>query len=192
MAAQSANVTSVDALRAMKFALEQFDADVRDALVQLQLEVRRPVDWIENDRTQYWPRQARKASDVVSEARIALERCEMSISDENRSCYDERKALEKAKRRLRLCEAKIPVVGRWRVKIRKEVDEFDVQLAKLNQFLDTDFLRSITALRRMTEALDRYVQQGGPSERPADSGPSAMSRAPAAETAGDIETGATE
>ncbi len=171
MARQSANVTSLDALRDFKVALRQFEEDVQDAIVTLELEGRRPVDWIEHDRSQYWPREVRKASDATSEARIVLERCELTISQEDRrSCYDERKALEKAKRRLRTAEEKVVAVRRWRMQIRKEVEEFEVQLAKLKQYLETDLVRGIAVLERMSAALSQYAQQGGPPTAATSSG----------------------
>jgi hypothetical protein len=45
------------------------------------------------------------------------------------------------------------------VQIRKEVEEFQVQIAKLRQFLESDLVRSITSLKRMNEALEQYVQR---------------------------------
>jgi hypothetical protein len=162
--AQSANVTSIETLRTLKAALVQFAEEVHNALISLELEARRPVEWVEQDRTQYWPRETRKASDVVSEARLSLQRCELTISgDDTRACYDERKALQKAKKRLEQCEDKTREVRRWIPKIRKEVEEFAVQVAKLKQFLDSDFVQAPAALERMAEALDRYVQQRGSS-----------------------------
>jgi hypothetical protein len=99
MAASPANITSIEALRLLKAAVVQFDAEVQAALVALEMEARRPVEWVEHDRKQYWPRQVQKASDAVNEARLSLQRCELTISGEdNRSCYDERKALQKAKK----------------------------------------------------------------------------------------------
>jgi chromosome segregation ATPase len=125
------------------------------------MEARRPVEWVEHDRKQYWPREVRKASDVVSEARLALQRCELTISGEdNRSCYDERKALQRAKKRLEACDEKVRSVRQWTPKIRKEVEEFEVQVAKLKQYLESDFGQAPAALSRMADALDRYVQQG--------------------------------
>jgi hypothetical protein len=56
---RSAKVTSVEALQAFRGSLQKYQADVRDALVQLTIEVRRGLDWIENDRLQYWRRQYR-------------------------------------------------------------------------------------------------------------------------------------
>src|SRR6185369_14912999 len=109
MTAQAANVTSLDALKHFRAALIRFAAEVESALVTLELEARRPIDWIESDRKRYWPQETRKAAELLSEARQALERCELRISGEDaRWCYDERKAVEKAKRRLQLAEEKTP------------------------------------------------------------------------------------
>jgi hypothetical protein len=158
----TAQITSLDALRQFRAALVQFAADVEAALVTLELEARRPVEWIENDRSRYWPQQARKASDLVSEARLALERCEVRISGgDARYCYDERKALEKAKRRLRLAEEKTQATRRWRIQMHKESEEFQVQIAKLKRYLESDLVRAFAALDRMSAALNRYAEQSG-------------------------------
>ena len=159
MAARSANITSIEAIRAFATAMLAFEDGAEDAAVQLELEARRPIEWIDQ-LSAYWPKEVRKASDNLSEARISLEKCELTISGEDRkSCYDERKALEKAKRRLRTAEDKVQAVRRWKVQIRKEAEEFQVQIAKLRQFLESDLIRSIASLKRMSEALDKYVQK---------------------------------
>jgi hypothetical protein len=164
MVQHSANVASTAAVRALKAALTQFATDVQAALDALAMEARRPVEWIEHDRAQYWPREVRKRSDQLSEARLALQRCELSIDgSESRYCYDERKALERAKRRLQTAEAKVQAVRRWKVQIRKEVEEFQVHVEKLRNYLGSDFLQGVVALERMMEALDRYLQQQAPS-----------------------------
>ena len=48
--------------------------------------------------------------------------CEVRISGEDaRYCYDERKALEKAKRRLQLAEEKVQATRRWRAADRTKI-----------------------------------------------------------------------
>lgn len=159
---KSANVTSIEEVRYFKAALAEFEASVRDALTQLSLEVRRAIDWIEHDRTKYWPREARRASDRVSEARIALERCELSIDpDDRRGCYDEKKVLQKAKQRLRLCEEKVSVVHKWLMKVKHEADEFSMQTAKMTHALDADLPRAAASLARMAKSLEKYATRGG-------------------------------
>jgi len=160
MSSSTANVTSLDALRQFRAALVRFAAEVEAALVTLELEARRPMDWIEDDRSRYWPQQTRKASDLVSEARLALERCEVRISGEDaRYCYDERKALQRAKRRLQLAEEKTQATRRWKAQMHKDLEDFQVQVARLKRYLESDLLRAIATLDRMLAALDRYAQR---------------------------------
>jgi hypothetical protein len=162
MTAQAANVTSVEALRGLRAALVKFGEEMEAALVALALEGRRPVDWVEMDRARYWPQQWRKASEAVAEARLTLERCEIRVSSEDtKYCYDERKAVEKAKRRLALTEEKTQATKRWKVEMRKHHEEFEVQIAKARQYLETDLPQAIADLDRKLEALGRYAETVG-------------------------------
>jgi hypothetical protein len=163
MTTDAAKVTSLEALRNFKVALVRFAAEVESALMTLELEARRPVEWVEGDRARYWPQQIRKASDRVSEARLALDRCQVRISSEDeKSCYDERKALEKAKHRLQLAEEKTQAVRQWRYEMHKAAEDFHVQIAKMKHYLESDLLKGVAMLERMATALDRYAEQGGP------------------------------
>ncbi len=160
----SANITSIEALRRFKAALQEFEHDVLDAISMLELESRRPIDWIETDRTLYWPRESKTASDTVNEARLNLERCLLTINgDEGKSCYDERKAFDRAKRRLELCEVKVKAVRKWKVRLHKEVNDFKVQLAKLKHYMESDFTKSLVVLERMATSLESYVDTAGPT-----------------------------
>jgi hypothetical protein len=170
MPQQSANLTNVDAVRRLREGLSQFRDAAAGAVVAFDLEGRRPLDWIENDRTRYWPAQVQKASNELAEARLTLQKCELTIDGETRFCYDERKALEKAKHRLRLCEEKVQAVKRWRMRIHKEVEEFQVQLAKLQGYLDSDVVGAMAGLSRMASALDKYVQMAQPAGRAGEPG----------------------
>ena len=162
-------VTSIEALRHFKLALEEFQTEARDAVTQLLLEMRRGVDWIEHDRTRYWPRAMQQASDAVVEARNNLERAELSLRPEDkRSCYELKIALEKAKRRLRLTEDKVRAVRRWRVAVHREADDFHGHLSKFANCLDMDLPRALAALERMAVALDRYTERSAPVENSGD------------------------
>ena len=162
-----AQITSTEAVRQFKLALEEFQVEAREAVTQLLLEMRRAVDWIEHDRARYWPHEMQRASDAVLQARNDLERCEMSIREEDkRSCYEQKLALEKAKRRLRLTEDKVRAVRRWRVAVHREADDFHGRLAKLASCLDMDLPRALATLERMAVALDRYTERAAPVESP--------------------------
>ncbi len=193
----SARVTSIDALRRLKVAMEGFEHDSRNAVAAMTLEVRRVLQWIEHDRTQYWPRELRKAYDRVAEARNDLERCMMRAGDENtRACYDEKKALERAKRRVRTCEEKIQAVKFWRRQLRHDAEEFSGTLSKLDSRLDTDWARSLATLQRMVVALEKYAEsrQFGESAPAGSASPpvdwaALASSTPESSTAGEPEDG---
>lgn len=162
MSDASANVTSLEALRQLRAAVSKFDDESRQAITMLALEVRRAIDWLEVDRMQYWPEQVRRAGDKLIEARNALERCQLKYgSEEAPSCYEQKKAFERARRRVRLCDEKLRATKNWIRTIRQEVNEFDGQIAKLSNCLDNDLPRAIAALDHMLQALDRYTGTAG-------------------------------
>jgi hypothetical protein len=167
MAPSAAKVTSIDAMRSFRVALIAFQEELSRAVVSLDLECRRPLEWIEHDRARYWPREVRRASDAMNEARLNLERCLLTIDpNDHRSCYDERKQLEAAKRRLAFAEAKVQAVQQWKQRLKKEVEEFQVQTAKAKEYLDVDLPRAVAQLNRMLDALDRYLRSMRPASDP--------------------------
>jgi hypothetical protein len=155
---RSANVSSIDALRDFRVALVQFNADAKESIVMLTLESRKAIQWLVHDRSRYWPDQLRKAQEKVVHARNDLERCQLKYGSEDApSCFDQKKALEKAKRRQKLCEEKVKLVKKWTNVIRHELDEFDGELSKMTTWLEADMPRGIALLERMVRALDKYA-----------------------------------
>lgn len=175
MAAHSANIASIAAVGRFKSGLAQFESDVQSALTNLDLECRRPVAWIEYDRARYWKREEQKAADAVVEARQELDRCEIGAGDDARSCSDERKALEKATRRMRTAEVKVREIRHWQMTIKKAVEEFQVQISKLRGYLEHDVPRAAASLERMATALDQYVAVRAPDGMSSPSGTSSTS-----------------
>lgn len=157
-----ANVKSIESIRAFRSDLQNYKDSLRQALDILSAELTRAVDYFESDRAAYWPAQARKASDQVAEARINLERCQVTTRPgEGPSCYEEKKALQRAKERLATAEEKVKVSKKWLTIVRKEVDEFQSRLAQVNYLTDTELPRASALLARLTARLDRYA---GPSQ----------------------------
>ena len=165
MGKSSAHVNSIDAIRRFRVALLEYDHNVRDALSILLLESRRVLDWVENDRSSYWPRAVREANNRLAEAKNQLEQCQLAArAEDRRSCIEEKKNVQKAKRRMEYCENKAQAVKRWRTMIRQEAEEFQGGLARLNSHLEIDIPRAVALLERFCIALDKYAaQQPAPS-----------------------------
>lgn len=156
----AANVRSITSIRAFRADLVDYRDAVRQALDILTSELVRAVDYFESDRASYWPAQVRKASDRLAEARINLERCQVtSRPEEGPSCVEEKKALQQAKSRLYNAQGKVKATRHWIQMVRKEVDDFQTRLAQLRYLLDHEIPRSVALLERLACRLDRYVER---------------------------------
>ena len=104
---RSAQVHSLESIEAVKVALLAFSHDINLAVAGLDSEIRRMLEWLEHDRPAFWKKQVHRAHDAMVQAQAELHRCLMfPINDERPSCYDERKALQRAQKRLEYCEEK--------------------------------------------------------------------------------------
>jgi len=160
-----AYVTSIDAVRAFKRVLQQFQDQVQDAVTSIDLETRRGIDWVQHNRPQYWKRQSRQADDAVAKARADLMRCKMNkVGDHEPSCYEEREALRKAEQRQVLCRQKLQLARDWKIKLDHEADEFEARMSQMHLCLDVDFPRVIAGLNRMAKALAAYAEGGEDGE----------------------------
>jgi hypothetical protein len=161
---QSARVKSIDALQAMSAALECFHDDAASALDDLEMEIRRALQWIGQDCRQYWKEELRRSRDAVTEAQKQLENARMfrHIAEEHSSFVEEKKALERAKRRLQIAETKVEAIPHWAVKIERAVNEYRGSRSQFASWLEADFPRAVAALSRMISDLEAYVRLGVP------------------------------
>ncbi|HEY3393080.1 MAG TPA: hypothetical protein VGK58_10255 [Lacipirellulaceae bacterium] len=156
MSAQ-ANVQSLEAIEAVRTALVSFVDQVRDALTELQSEMRRVADWLEHDRPRYWTMQIRVASDGVHAAQQALHRCLMfPIAKERPSCYEERAALKKAQARLAYCEEKAERVRHWQRVVQHELFEYEGRISQLVRVVEEDVPRAMGVLGKVLRRLEEY------------------------------------
>ena len=155
-----ANVKSIESIRAFRADLQEYQESLRQSLDILLAELTRAVDYFESDRAAYWPAQVRRASDNLAAARINLERCQVTTRpEEGPSCYEEKKALQKAKARLQHANEKVKVAKKWVIAVRQEVDQFRSRLAQLNFTTDTELPRAMVLLDRLASRLDRYANR---------------------------------
>jgi hypothetical protein len=180
--AGKARVKSIDALQSMSAAVQCFKDDAASALDDLDMEIRRAVQWIGEDCRQYWKMEIHKSWDRVTEAKRELEHAQMfrKIDDHRPSCIEEKKALAMAKRRLEFAQSKVEAISRWVVAIERAVNEYRGIRSHLINWLDSDFPRAIALVGRMASALETYIRLQTPLDNSAPI--SDASKAPAAET----------
>jgi len=164
--ARQARVISIDALLTMQAALGRFERDLRAALDDLEMEVRRALQWIQQDAPQYWQQEVRQGWERVAEARVQLQQAMTMrrVAEHDPSCVEEKKALEKARRRLQLAQEKADAVRHWRHSVEKAVNDYLAARGQLTGWLEADLPQARTALKHMLAALESYVA----IETPAD------------------------
>jgi len=156
---QRANVTSIDAVDDFAAALLSFKHEAAGVLEGLDQQIERAVQWIQQDQRQYWKHELRRSERQLQEAKINLQRCLTfkRIGDHRPSCIEEKRALERAKRRQQLCREKIEVVRRWSQAISRAVFEYKAGVGELSQWLETDAARTVGLLGRIARTLEEYV-----------------------------------
>ncbi|MGA2061371.1 MAG: hypothetical protein ABSG67_12885 [Thermoguttaceae bacterium] len=179
---QPARVKSIDALQAVSAALVCFHDDACSALDDLDMEIRRALQWIGQDCRQYWREELRLSRDGVTEARLQLENARMfrRIAEEHGSFVEEKKALERAKRRMQIAESKVEAIPHWAILIERAVNEYRASRSQFASWLESDFPRAVAVLSRMISDLEAYIRLATPTD---DHAPIALATATPADDA---------
>jgi hypothetical protein len=160
-----ARVTSIDVLQTVAGALQRFRSDSNMTLDELDMSVRRALEWIHHDRKDHWDRELRRSEEAVTQARLALRQAKMSrrIDDHEPECVDEQRALERAKRRYDTAQRKVAAVKHWARAIEHAVDEYQRDRIQFLLWAEGDLGKAMAALGRMGASLESYVSLEAPT-----------------------------
>ena len=160
-----AEVRSLDTLAFVKAALATFAYECGQALSEVELEGRRGVDWITVDQAGYWKAEVRRRSEKVNEAMKDLEKCRTfkKTGDEPPACTEEKKNLEKARRKLQVAEEKAEAVRHWTPIVQQQFREAGVRLVHFREVLDVDVPKAMALVERMLKSLEAYREMSSPS-----------------------------
>jgi hypothetical protein len=162
----AARLTSIDVIPLLATALQKFRCEAAGAVDDIVNEVRRALEWIHHDRKDYWSHEARRAQDALNQARIALQQAMTmrKVGDRPPSCIDEKRAVEKAKRRVDLTQQKMQAVRHWESTLDRASDDLRRARTQFDTFLDSDVSRAIAVLNDMAESLVAYISMKTPDE----------------------------
>ena len=167
--ARSAKLISIDAVREMAAALIKFGDEATQALDELDINIQRALDWIEQDRKQFWAYEIRRGWERYGEARTEYEKAKTyrKVGNDTPSCRQEQALMEQAKRRVQIAEEKERALPRWEHTIRHGAQELHGMEMQLANWLRNDLPRAIGTLERMAASLQRYAAvQGLPAGTP--------------------------
>lgn len=152
-------------MREMAAAVDAFRNEVMATLEGLDMDIRRALEWIHGERREHWNHEVRRGWDRITQAQIQLQqaRTVRRVGDHEPACPDEKKALERAKRRLETAQAKVEAVRHAARAIDETVNDYRGAKTPLVSWLESDALKAIAALSRMMDNLETYVAMEMPA-----------------------------
>ncbi|RLS27250.1 MAG: hypothetical protein DWH75_01685 [Planctomycetota bacterium] len=159
-----ADVETIERFRAsLLVASETFGL----ALEEAEGEIERTLAWVESEQPDFWRKRMRKVQDEVVMCKSALFRKQeiKATADARPSVVDEKKALDRAMKRLEYAETKLRNTKRWSTELPRQSVIFKGALSGMHTVLDRDVPRMSAMLKRMTEHLEAYLRGGEESDR---------------------------
>ena len=164
---QSANVTSIDAIRQFAAVVIAFQEEARLCLTMLDSQLRQILFWLERDRPGFWKREIENCIRDISDARVRLHQCRMRrMGDFRPSCIEEVKDLEAAQKAMEFGQKQIPNVKRWNIEAAHEGNEYHGRAAQLVQSIEREIPRLLAILAFTIDRLDAYAAVTTPSGAP--------------------------
>lgn len=161
-----AEVHSIDALRDLRAALAVYGEDVLAALGAADAEIRRTVQWLQQDRPYFWQEQIKRRRERVATAKADLFRLRLQKTPEHHP------SLAEPKERLRLAEAalqdaerRLMLTRKWQPALQQAVIEYHGAVQRLKDAASADVPRAMALLTRIVEALEAYLQVQPPDGR---------------------------
>lgn len=138
-------VTSLAALDSFAAAVRVFQDEAQQAIESVEMNIRAASDWTRGDRRDYWRRQARLAEQNLHEAKLNLQRCETfrRMDDYRPACVDEKRQVERTRRRLEYCRDQTEAVKHWSRVVDQTVYESEGGVSPLVRWLETDAERAM-------------------------------------------------
>ena len=154
-----ANISDVGALDEFRRARIRFREELNAALAEADSEVKSTFVWLERDRLLHWRRAVPRLDEELTSAKSALYRKEAQTMGDGRrpSVIDEKKAVERAKRRCEEARERLERTRRWLATLDRDVSLFKSAMSPLATLVDRDLPDAILRLRNMSLALEAYL-----------------------------------
>ena len=153
--AETANITSSEAIAAFRAALIVFLGKVRPLLEETSGEIIRTRQWVDEDQRRHWENQFRIRWRKLEEARAELFTATLSKLQEASSLHH--MAVQRADKAVRECETKRAVLKKWSRDLDDKTDPLVKQISQFETFLTTEMPRAIAHLDRVIESIEAYA-----------------------------------
>lgn len=152
---QPAKVTSIDAIEAFRANLILYLNKARPALEEINADVSRARDWLQNDQRKFWEKQLKERRKKLDRAQAELFSAKMSKLTEASSF--QQLAVRKAQQAVRDAEEKLVVLQRWDRELENRSEPLVKQVDQMHHFLSSELTRAVVHLSETIRALEAYT-----------------------------------
>jgi hypothetical protein len=155
--AQSARVTSLHALEALKAALCRFASAAQNALAGVDTELSHVAEWLEQ-QTASWRKEVLRREELVVRAKGDLTLKKYTAGRGGfRGSTEQELALAKAQTALKHAHEKQEACRRWARILPRELEECRAPAGQLACMLDADLRQAVAYLEQKLLALEGYL-----------------------------------
>jgi len=163
-----ANVSSIDALEAIRADLIGFMEKARVALEDAEGEVRRTRTWLDVDRSNHWTAQMKLRVKQLEQAEAEYYNARITRPTENHASH--KMAVAKAQRRVEEADGKLHVLKRWRMQFDNRATPLLRQLDPAFHLIGNHLPKGVHSLGESIKALQDYA---GKASAPKPAAPAA-------------------
>jgi len=154
----SANVNNVEGLAVLQLALQHFEEKAKDALMNIDMDLRRTKEWI-SDMYSAWQSEIRKAEEALTQAMLELNRKKhMKVGDRTPDTSEEEKQVRKCKARLEHAEEKLENCKHWSRAFPEAVLDYEGPTRQLKMQTENSIPQMVTILANKIATLEQYQQ----------------------------------
>jgi hypothetical protein len=169
--AESANVSSLDALQRLRNALVVYVEKAGLTIDEASSDSIRLRHWLQGEKTEYWKLEYKKRLKKLEDARAELLTARMSDLAEVSMLHQ--MAVKRARRELDEAEQKLRKIKRWLRDFDQRVLPLAKQLEKFRTLIGGDLPKGIAFLDGALNALDQYARMTAPSHSDSSTAPDA-------------------
>ena len=183
--ADAARVTSLDALRELKVALQVFAEETTVALSEATSDAQRGLWFVATDCKAHWARELKKRSEKLQQAKAELFKKQLESNDTRTSAVVERKNVAKWEAAVAQAEQKLVRIKHWASALEREFILFRAGVQGMSNIVASDIPTATARIDRMIKSLEEYIRLAAPMDA------SARSSSDAGETASEAAAAST-
>jgi len=154
--ADRAQVTSVEAIEAFRWALVVYLSKARPALEEMGSEVQRSKQWLQNDQRRHWETEMKMRSKKLEREQAELFSVSMSKFQEVSAA--QQLLVQRAKAAVEEAQGKLAMLKKWDRELENRSEPLVKQVDQFQSFVTTEMPKAIAYLSQAIRALEAYTQ----------------------------------